>query len=313
MRQFGTVLMLLCLPALIWGQGCAKKKRGQTLVTTTSPVSAPAPASPPVNRAPSTRVDDRAATAPSSTSARASHPASAEAPSTAPAKKDYVMVHVFVALCDNRNQGIAPVPEALGNGQDPKSNLYWGAMYGLKTFFRKSDLWDVQTQALFIRSWDGPVVYVFAQAYDGANMKQALTDFIEAAAGNLSVPVQIEDRVVQAGGAADLVAFVGHNGLMEMELDPWPANSGKPNPRGAVVLACKSREYFLAPLRRAKCRPLVTTTSLMAPEAYTLEAIIDSWANDGKDSDIRLRAAQAYAKYQKIALEPAKRMFVTGP
>ncbi len=33
-------------------------------------------------------------------------------------------IHVFVALCDNQNQGIVPVPASLGNGQDPKSNLY---------------------------------------------------------------------------------------------------------------------------------------------------------------------------------------------
>ncbi|MEM6697149.1 MAG: hypothetical protein AAF599_02045, partial [Bacteroidota bacterium] len=41
-------------------------------------------------------------------------------------------IHVFVALCDNVNQGIVPVPEHLGNGQDANSNLYWGAAYGVK-------------------------------------------------------------------------------------------------------------------------------------------------------------------------------------
>lgn len=25
-------------------------------------------------------------------------------------------IHVFVALCDNANQGVVPVPEGLGNG-----------------------------------------------------------------------------------------------------------------------------------------------------------------------------------------------------
>ena len=50
-------------------------------------------------------------------------------------------VHVFVALCDNANQGIVPVPATLGNGQDPQRNLYWGAMFGVKTFFGKSADW----------------------------------------------------------------------------------------------------------------------------------------------------------------------------
>ena len=36
-------------------------------------------------------------------------------------------IHVVVALCDNENQGIVPVPEKLGNGKEPLTNLYWGA------------------------------------------------------------------------------------------------------------------------------------------------------------------------------------------
>src|SRR5688572_31348119 len=46
-------------------------------------------------------------------------------------------IHIFVALCDNKYQGIVPVPAGIGNGQDPKNNLYWGAGYGLKSFFSK--------------------------------------------------------------------------------------------------------------------------------------------------------------------------------
>ena len=33
-------------------------------------------------------------------------------------------VHVFVALADNQNQGIIPVPAKLANGEDPGPNLY---------------------------------------------------------------------------------------------------------------------------------------------------------------------------------------------
>ncbi|MFQ1017926.1 hypothetical protein [Gilliamella sp. BG7] len=50
---------------------------------------------------------------------------------------DPKVIHVLVALCDNKYQKIAPVPKAIGNGQDPKNNLYWGAAYGFKTYFSK--------------------------------------------------------------------------------------------------------------------------------------------------------------------------------
>jgi hypothetical protein len=52
-------------------------------------------------------------------------------------------VHVFVALADNQNQGIVPVPARLGNGLDPDNNLYWGAAAGVKTFFTRSPDWRV--------------------------------------------------------------------------------------------------------------------------------------------------------------------------
>ncbi len=52
------------------------------------------------------------------------------------------VIHVLVALCDNENQGIVPVPKFLGDGEDLQKNLYWGAAYGVKTFFTKSRSWQ---------------------------------------------------------------------------------------------------------------------------------------------------------------------------
>jgi hypothetical protein len=51
------------------------------------------------------------------------------------------VAYVIVALCDNVNQGIVPVPAALGNGDDPARNLYWGARFGVKTHFNASREW----------------------------------------------------------------------------------------------------------------------------------------------------------------------------
>ena len=51
------------------------------------------------------------------------------------------VVHVVVALCDNVHQGVVPVPWAIGNGQDPGKNLYWGAAYGVKTFLSRQPEW----------------------------------------------------------------------------------------------------------------------------------------------------------------------------
>ena len=49
----------------------------------------------------------------------------------------------------------------------------------------------------------------------------------------------------------------------------------------------------------------------MAPEAYTLKAARDGWANNENGEKIRLRAANAYHKYQKCSLKGAKSLFYT--
>lgn len=52
-------------------------------------------------------------------------------------------VGVFVALADNEHQGIVPVPKALGIGDDPERNLYWGSADGLATVFNRSQQWKL--------------------------------------------------------------------------------------------------------------------------------------------------------------------------
>ncbi len=238
--------------------------------------------------------------------------------------RDYKIVHVFVALCDNRHQGIAPVPASLGNGQDPRNNLYWGAMYGVKTFLTRSPHWEalggftkptsnaILDRCVFRSTGSDRVVYVVADAYDGARMKTTLSDFFDAAAGlNVTEVVGSDGQVrFQAGGYSDVVCFVGHNGLMDVRLSEFPENHGGTNPACAIVLACKSNSYFVAPLQKAKCKPLITTAGNMAPEAYTLDAIIRSWSAGENPSTTRQKAADAYAKYQKCNRQAAMQLFV---
>src|SRR2546423_1366193 len=101
-------------------------------------------------------------------------------------------VHVFVALADNQNQGIIPVPPRLGNGLDPAHNLYWGAAAGVKTFFRRSADWSVvscgqrpkpEVMERCVFKHRSANVYLVADAYRGDEIRQAILDFFDAAAG----------------------------------------------------------------------------------------------------------------------------------
>ncbi len=230
------------------------------------------------------------------------------------------VAHVYVALCDNANQGIVPVPASLGNGQDPVHNLYWGAQYGVKTFLRQSENWNLVLsesdpfphvlERCVFEYGDGEL-YLVADAYDGAKIRETVIDFLKAASGTKADSVTIDSSLVIAGGASGLVAYVGHNGLMDFGLASYPA-AADTLCRDVVVLACASKAYFARAIDGAGACPLLWTTGLMAPEAYTLAAVIEAWV-EGMDSEmIAQKAAEAYNKYQRCGLKAARRLLVTG-
>ena len=113
------------------------------------------------------------------------------------------------------------------------------------------------------------------------------------------------------GGSADLLAYIGHNGLMDFQLSSVPKKRDEEK-REAIILACASKSYFTEPLRSTGAQPLLWTTNLMAPEAYILSAALDGWLNRETDEQIRLRGAKAYSTYQRIGLRGASGLFATG-
>jgi len=222
-----------------------------------------------------------------------------------------------VALCDNEHQGIVPVPKDLGNGNDPAHNLYWGARYGVKTFLNKNESWTlVKTEKnpgngilerIVLQHKTTPA-YLVAEAYRGDQIKKAVAGFLGAVAGNNAATLKLGQVTLGLRGGADLVVYVGHNGLMDFNLEPFTSRKDA-KPRDAIVLACKSRPYFLPYLSQCRSKPVLLTTGFMAPEAYTLEAAVGGWLAHEAADQIQERAARAYDKYQKCGLRAARRLF----
>lgn len=230
-------------------------------------------------------------------------------------------IHVYVALCDNENQGIVPVPEHLGNGKDSKSNLYWGALYGVKSFFKyKTKDWkliqshsstsnpNVLEQIVFKHATQD--VYLLAEAYDGEEIKTCIEDFLLTSNHQNPMTLEVDNKSLNFGGRADLIAYVGHDGLMDFVVDITYKDTSSP-PKDVMILACYSQEYFSPEIKKANANPLLWTTHLMAPEAYTLKAAIDGWLKEESGKDIDERAAQAYNQYQKCGLKGARNLFTT--
>jgi len=234
------------------------------------------------------------------------------------------VIHVFVALCDNVNQGIVPVPARLGNGEDPANNLYWGAAFGVKTFFSKSKDWKLVAsipdpqpaiiERVVFKHRREPTVLV-ADAYRGSRIKQATIDFLEAASGSAGESIQLNADAAplafHIAGSARLLAYVGHDGLMDFSLPHFPRQKDEER-RDAVILACASKHYFAAPLKQTGAMPLLWTTNLMAPEAYVLEKVVEGWIKKESGEQIRTRAAQVYHQYQRCGIKGALNLFATG-
>ncbi|WP_431113071.1 hypothetical protein [Variovorax paradoxus] len=237
--------------------------------------------------------------------------AAAATPQGKPAALATAEVHVIVALVDNASQGIVPVPASIGNGDDPASNLYWGAAYGLKTFLSRAPHWrrlncqlNVSDSILerCVFSYKGDTLRLTAEAWRGKHIDRAMLAFMQQAA---TPPRKSTVR--------EMIAFVGHNGLMDLKHQSMPDRFARhgTHAKMAVILACQSDAYFRSHLLAAGAHPVVTTFSLMAPEGYVMEAIAREFAQPSADLEqvMRRSAGDAYAKFQKISARAGRRVF----
>ena len=229
-------------------------------------------------------------------------------------------IHVFVALCDNKFQGIVPVPAKIGNGQDAATNLYWGAAFGVKTFFNKSSEWklvevkknppeNILERLLFKHKTKN--IYLLADAYDGKYIKQTTIDFLLACSGKGITTINNNGKEIPFGGMSDILAYVGHDGLMDFSLTNEFEKENDED-RKAIMLACISKKYFSSYIKSTGADPLLWSTGLMAPEAYTLHDALNRWIDTNDAAQTRNAAAAAYSKYQRCSMTAAKNLLVTG-
>lgn len=246
-------------------------------------------------------------------------PSAPAAKATVPYDTALRTIHVNVALCDNQFQGIVPVPARIGNGRDPANNLYWGCAFGVRSFFRNSKDWklleqregsDTLAERLIFRHRSGHW-YLVADAYYGDHIRQGTVDFLNSCAGILKDTLHIKDGVLGIKGNSRLLAYIGHDGLMDFSLQQSFANTDG-RTRDAVILACISRKYFGPLLRQTGARPLLWSTGLMSPEAYTLHAALDAYISGRSATETRIAAAGAYARYQHCSEKAALGLLVSG-
>jgi hypothetical protein len=137
---------------------------------------------------------------------------------------------------------------------------------------------------------------VVADAYRGSQIKQATIDFFAALQS---------DRPLSE---LPLVAYIGHDGLMDFPL-PENAAKGRSPERAAIVLCCLSKTHFTSHLEAIGARPVLLTTQLMYPGSFILKAVLDGWLAGEAPPQLHERAARSYAANQRISVKAARGVF----
>jgi len=233
-----------------------------------------------------------------------------------------LIVHCLVPLCDNTFQGIIPTTPSLGDGFSITSNLYWATRNGMKRYYANHSDWKeiaiqfqptdtILERVVFKRKFEnGANVILICDAYRGDQMENCLVDYFDYLADKKEDSIFFNNSYLKVGSEADMIVFNGHNGLMDVQIDPVYAT--KKREKDAVVIACSSRWNYTEYITYTNSYPLVTTTSSLYPGASILNAIIEEWAFLKDPGTIRSAAGSAYHELKNCGAESAADLFYTG-
>lgn len=217
-----------------------------------------------------------------------------------------LVVEVHVPLCDNSVTRCGN--SKLGDGNTPSTNLYWSTTPGFGHWFkRRGSGWkqtkrtttdtgdkDVLELIEYTRTVTTPAAWkkrgapktfeiqLHLRAWRGTEIDRALDAYAAAVSGT---------------SAAQIVSFVGHNRLMDLDTYKWP-EPGK-DTKGTIAIACHTAAYMKRDVSAATRVPLLMTSDFLFSNAAPLEAAVMAFARGGGYAQIRRDAATAYAGIQK--------------
>ena len=236
--------------------------------------------------------------------------------------RGYLSVTAHVALMDRNRPGAA---RSFNDGNDPHSNMFFGALFGMETHFANAAGWrrvltdadgdgrHIMRRVVFHRraavtpSWqargitEGFDVYVLANAWPSSRIVEAMEQPLRDALCGEPVTLQVDDREVQFGGGSMLVGYVGQNHMLEEYWDPFAQLSGCTAMRQVgVFYACPRSAVVLhqATIDRGLYSVLFTRAAA-TPEAYLVDGMLKGLLSGELGDAFVTYAAGEYARYQK--------------
>lgn len=221
-----------------------------------------------------------------------------------------LVVDVHVPLCDSSI--IACGNAKLGDGDNPDTNLYWATTPGFGEWFaRRGGGWKRTAALRGDATGDKDVLALVTYRRTLATPARWRT---RGAPKTFDVEVVIHgwrgkaiDRALAAYAAdlsgaspAQIVAWVGHNRLMDLDHFDWPAPAR--DVKGAIAIACQTAPYMKDTVPAATRVPLLMTDDFLFANAAPLEAAVLAFGRGGSYAQIRHDAAEAYAGVQESTL-----------
>lgn len=246
-------------------------------------------------------------------------------------RQGYVTVTVHVGLFDRDQSG-----GAYADGDDPKTNLYWGALYGIDTHFPNAAKWirtyrdrgtahEIVARSVFrkrvspsehwtrlgvTRPFD---VFVLANAWRHDHLVDAMEQPIREAICGDTTTLEIDGRPIEFGGASAIVGYVGQNHMRDEYWDPLARLDGCRVSRsvGIFYAAPFSAAGLHKPLMETGLYPVLFTRNQITPEAYIVDGILDALIVGDLGAGFVDSAASQYARYQKgVGIETARSFFI---
>ena len=222
------------------------------------------------------------------------------------------------------------------NQQDPAHNLFWGNLYGHSALFeREREIrrelpflsvtgYETTLQRTFaddpiaVKVFGAPVprdppsggrrgrLIIISLAY--SHMEQAVHDLVlHLKRGEIPAVLAKEPALAPLLAKSYVMGYWGHNvyygGVSIDDLETIETAPGD-GPRGVFVVGCQTARWFPQKFLGGGIRPLLFTTTNMAPEAYIALALYDGLARGLDPPAIRRNVARAYQHYQKLGRMP---------
>jgi len=241
-----------------------------------------------------------------------------------------LVAEVHVPLCDSSLIDCGNAK--LGDGERLETNLYWATGPGFGVWFsRGGSGWkrvlrqqvtgdaDVLQVDVYRRTVAAPASWrrrgapatfeldVVIRAWRGKAIDRALAAYAADMSGGPARALTLADGTqLQAGGAAQLVAWVGHNRLMDSAEDyPWPADGTGKSVQGTLFIACHTARYIEDTVVGPARVPLLATRDFLFSNAAPLEAALLAFASGAGYARMREVAVTSYAAVQQ---QPATRL-----